>query len=449
MIIDEYEKCEMNRDEKVKSAFVIANGCHECFVDASIVQKFLQERHGLILADNIAEADIIVLLGCAVMQPKEEQSREFIKIALERKKQGSQVIVSGCIAKTRPELAAQYGSSCNGLAAEIENLVGLVGEYSQYQANFPYQPYRGHKKDLLGSVARRVRQKTFVESMKHGGKIEDWMLRYLSNPLLAVLSRYKDFVEAKIDVWDSETYTIKVSTGCRGNCSYCSIRNSRGSVRSKSLECVLEEFNTGFQKGYRNFALIGTDIGDYGKDHGNDLLDLLKTLIEIPEHFNLRLRNVNPRWIIANGAAFHDVLRSGKIAYMESPIQSSSNRILQLMRRGYRAEDFLDAIQEIRNVCPSLFIKSQIIVGFPGESDEDFRHSLDCCRSRLFDYVDVFRYSDRPNTDAALLPDKLPQNLIMKRYRKLFFRSLFQLNYRPIFRDIVSHTKQRQTAREQ
>lgn len=449
MIIDEYEKCEMNRDEKVKSAFVIANGCHECFVDASIVQKFLQERHGLILADNIAEADIIVLLGCAVMQPKEEQSREFIKIALERKKQGSQVIVSGCIAKTRPELAAQYGSSCNGLAAEIENLVGLVGEYSQYQANFPYQPYRGHKKDLLGSVARRVRQKTFVESMKHGGKIEDWMLRYLSNPLLAVLSRYKDFVEAKIDVWDSETYTIKVSTGCRGNCSYCSIRNSRGSVRSKSLECVLEEFNTGFQKGYRNFALIGTDIGDYGKDHGNDLLDLLKTLIEIPEHFNLRLRNVNPRWIIANGAAFHDVLRSGKIAYMESPIQSSSNRILQLMRRGYRAEDFLDAIQEIRNVCPSLFIKSQIIVGFPGESDEDFRHSLDCCRSRLFDYVDVFRYSDRPNTDAALLPDKLPQNLIMKRYRKLFFRSLFQLNYRPIFRDIVSHTKQRPTAREQ
>ena len=439
----------MNRDEKVKSAFVIANGCHECFVDASIVQKFLQERHGLILADNIAEADIIVLLGCAVMQPKEEQSREFIKIALERKKQGSQVIVSGCIAKTRPELAAQYGSSCNGLAAEIENLIGLVGEYSQYQANFPYQPYRGHKKDLLGSVARRVRQKTFVESMKHGGKIEDWMLRYLSNPLLAVLSRYKDFVEAKIDVWDSETYTIKVSTGCRGNCSYCSIRNSRGSVRSKSLECVLEEFNTGFQKGYRNFALIGTDIGDYGKDHGNDLLDLLKTLIEIPEHFNLRLRNVNPRWIIANGAAFHDVLRSGKIAYMESPIQSSSNRILQLMRRGYRAEDFLDAIQEIRNVCPSLFIKSQIIVGFPGESDEDFRHSLDCCRSRLFDYVDVFRYSDRPNTDAALLPDKLPQNLIMKRYRKLFFRSLFQLNYRPIFRDIVSHTKQRPTAREQ
>ncbi len=419
-----------------KSAFVFSNGCHECLLDAAVVQQFVQKKHGFALADDIIDAEVIILLGCAVMQTKEEQSRELIRVAYECKKPDSRLVVSGCIAKARPELAEQYGTkSCNGMVNDIEDLIGLKGEYSQYQANFPFRPPRDRKNDLLGVVAANARQKILTKSVQNGERFKEQLTRYFYTPFIAGLLRYKDFVESKIDVWNIDTYTIKISTGCRGNCSYCSIKNTRGRVRSKKLECVIEEFKTGLEMGYRSFAFIGTDIGDYGKDHGDDLLDLLTAVVQMPVHFNLRLRNVNPRWIVRAGEGFHNILRSGKIQYMESPIQSASNRLLHLMNRGYKAEDIIDAMRKIRSVCPSLFIKTQIIVGFPSESDEDFSESLDICGSGLFNYMDVYRYSDRPNTAASSFPGKLPHNLIMKRYRKLFFRSLFRLNYRKILRD--------------
>jgi tRNA A37 methylthiotransferase MiaB len=417
---------EGNGGRKPATAFVISNGCHECFIDAALVQQFLSEKHGLTLVEDIASADIIVMLGCAVMQPKEDQTQELIRVVHEQRRPDSQVIVGGCIAKVRPEIARAGTTSYNGLATEIENLIALKGPNGELKANFPYQPYRGHKKDLLGIVAARVRQKVLIE---HAGanRLKQRFVRRVSQPFVAMLAQYKDFVESRMDVWNTSTYTIKVSTGCRGNCSYCSIKQSRGAVSSKSIPCVVEEFKAGLQQGYRSVALIGTDIGDYGKDRGEDLLDLLKALIEIPVRFRLRLRNVNPRWIIPAGAPFHDLLRSGKIAYLEAPMQSASDRILGLMNRGYKAREFLDAMRAIKAVCPKLLVKTQIIVGFPGESQEDFQQAVDLMKTRLFDYIDVFRYSDRPNTRASSFPGKVPGNVIMKRYRKLFFKSLFQL----------------------
>jgi tRNA A37 methylthiotransferase MiaB len=417
---------DSNDPRKPKTAFVVSNGCHECFIDAALVQQFLSEKHGLILVEDIPSADIIVMLGCAVMQPKEDQTQELIRLIHERRRPDSAVIVGGCIAKVRPEIAKAGSTPYDGLATQIENLIALKGQNGELKANFPYQPYRGHKKDLLGTVAARIRQKVLLENAG-ASRLKRRLVRRLSQPFVAALSRYKDFVESRMDVWNTSTYTIKVSTGCRGNCSYCSIKKSRGSVSSKSIPCVVEEFKTGLEKGFRSFALIGTDIGDYGKDRGEDLLDLLRTLVAIPEPFRLRLRNVNPRWIIPAGTQFHEVLKSGKVAYLEAPMQSASDHILRLMNRGYRAGDFLEAMRAIRAVCSRLLVKTQIIVGFPGESQEDFQEDLDLVKTRLFDYIDVFRYSDRPNTKASGLPGKLPGKVVMRRYRKLFFKSLFQL----------------------
>jgi tRNA A37 methylthiotransferase MiaB len=411
--------------KKEISAFVISNGCHECFIDAALVQKYLRERHGFATAENAASADVIVLLGCAVMQPKEDQTRELIHTISEQKRPDSQLLVCGCITKVRPEIT-ELSDVRNGLFEEIENLIALKGQNGDLKANFPYQPYRGHKKDLLGTVRACVRRKV-LEEHSGGNRLKQFLVRRLSDPFVSLLSRYKDFVESKMDVWNTDTYTIKISTGCRGSCSYCSIKQSRGSISSKPVSCVVEEFRTGLQKGYRSLALIGTDIGDYGKDRGEDLLDLLRVLIEMPEQFLLRLRNVNPRWIIRVGPQFRDLLRSGKIAYMEAPIQSASERILRLMNRGYTAEAFLAAMHGIKQACPTLLVKTQVIVGFPGESQEDFQKSLDLFEMGLFDYVDVFRYSDRPNTRASELPEKVPGEIAMRRYRRLFFKSLFQL----------------------
>ena len=198
-------------------------------------------------------------------------------------------------------------------------------------------------------------------------------------------------------------------------------------MSSRPFQTIVSEVKEGLNLGYRDYALIGTDIGDYGSDLETNLLELLKAIISLPDSFRLRLRNVNPRWLIPNAADLCEILKSGKITYIQSPIQSGSEKILKLMNRGYLAVDYLDAIQKIRNTCEKVFIKTQIIVGFPGESEVDFQDSIKLYASGLFNYIDVFSYTNRPNTKASTMSGQIPQEVILRRRRKLRLKSLFQL----------------------
>jgi threonylcarbamoyladenosine tRNA methylthiotransferase MtaB len=249
-----------------------------------------------------------------------------------------------------------------------------------------------------------------------------------------MLSKYKDFVESRVDVWTENTYAVKISTGCSGTCTYCSIKQARGDVCSKPPEKVMNEMRIGLQDGYHDFALIGTDIGDYGREIGTNLLELLTSIIALPNAFKLRLRNVNPRWLIPNGDALIGLLKTGKISYIQSPIQSCSNNILKKMNRGYTAEDYITTIKKIRGKCPSVFLKSQIITGFPAESEEDYLASLKLYEPGLFNYVDVFAYTPRPNTVASTFSNQIDPDIIIKRRRKLILKSLFELAPKQLFR---------------
>jgi threonylcarbamoyladenosine tRNA methylthiotransferase CDKAL1 len=235
---------------------------------------------------------------------------------------------------------------------------------------------------------------------------------------------WKDYFESRINIVNSKTYCIKIATGCLGNCSYCVIKTSRGKVRSKPMDRILDEFQQGLDLGYQQFALIGTDLGDYGGDQGNDLIDLLEKMTSLSGRFFIKLRNVNPRWVIAQSNNFYDLLRKGNIRYLLSPIQSGSNRILELMNRGYDQADFVNVVKKIRSSYPSVLIQSQVIVGFPTETEEDFMQTRHLVNQNLFHYMDVFRYSDRNGTKAQTIYPKVPESVIMNRYRKLLFKSL-------------------------
>jgi len=423
----------------MRSVYVISNGCHESFLDAAQLERFFQAKPDFTVVKDIANADLIVLLGCSVMQPKEDMTRELIKVISEQKRADAELLVAGCIAKVRPDLVYR-DNKFNTLIQEIDDLLRSKGGSQEFKANFPYRPYRDSKKDLLTIVRTRERKRRLNQYASSLGGPLRTVTQKFSGPITYMLSKYGDFVESRIDVWDNKTYTIKISTGCRGNCSYCSIKQSRGEICSKPIKAVIKEFKAGLQQGYSDFALIGTDIGDYGKDMGTDLLDLLKAIVRLVGQFQVRLRNVNPRWLIPSAPQFCDLLTSGKISYIESPIQSCSNRILKLMNRGYRAEDYLDAMRKIRSTCPRVFLKSQIIVGFPSESDEDFRKFLKLYESKLFNYVDVFPYSNRPNTRASTMLNQVPYEIIMKRRQKLLFKSLFQLAPKQLFCQFIGRS---------
>ena len=207
------------------------------------------------------------------------------------------------------------------------------------------------------------------------------------------------------------------------------------------LDRVIDEFERGLAAGYRDFALLGTDIGDYGKDRGTNLIDLLEEMVLHKEDFKLRLRNVSPRWLIASTPRFAEVLKTGKIGYLLSPVESLSDHVLENMARGYRARDYMAAAYEVRRAAPKIYFTTQIMVGFPGETEGDFRKSAEVFKSRLFDYVEIYRFTPRARTKAAKMDDQVPHSIASRRYRQLLLRSLFLESVRRKTRRILGmHT---------
>jgi MiaB/RimO family radical SAM methylthiotransferase len=394
------------------------------------------------IIDNIAGADLTILLGCCVKQSNEDQSRELIKIILEQKRSDAELIVSGCITKVRPELP-EHDDELGELRREIYDLIELK---RKYHTNFPGLSFWNNHKNLIKTTKSHMRQRTVSEYASYCTGYFRSIVQSYSGVIEHILSKYSDYMESRIDELNNRTYTIKICTGCCGSCSYCSIKQSRGEIQSIPIEKVMKNFEAGLNKNYKDFAFIGTDIGDYGKDLGTDLQYLLESMVKLPRHFRLRLRNVNPRWIVSHVPELCHLVESGKISYIQSPVQSCSNRTLKLMNRGYEADNFLEAMRKIRSAYPDIFLRTQIIVGFPGESNEEFQKALRLYKSRLFNYIDVFRYSNRPNTIASTLPDRVSPDIIMKRYVKLRTRSLYHLAPRQMLAQFKAKIIQRKPA---
>lgn len=222
---------------------------------------------------------------------------------------------------------------------------------------------------------------------------------------------------------DPSIFYIKISTGCLSGCTYCGVRKSRGAVKSKIIEDVLHEFQEGLQKGFKHFSLLGTDLGAYGKDLHHTLTDLLEEILKLEGHYKIGLRNVNPYHL---KGMLNELLpiKSKRIWYMECAAESGSNRILELMKRNYSVEEYKDCIQAIGRVHPDIILRTQLMVGFPTETEQDFAETLHLLDHVALDYVEVYEYSECPGTLAITMRPKVPEQIKKQRFRKLFMKSL-------------------------
>lgn len=222
---------------------------------------------------------------------------------------------------------------------------------------------------------------------------------------------YYDNHDQEYNVFHPHSFCIKVSTGCPNKCAFCAVKISRGELKSKPIHKIVEEFEEGLAKGYKEFSLLGTDVGAYGKDQGVTLVDLLRELIKRKGDYTIRLRNTHPKFLIKMMPEFQKILRSGKISYLSTAAESGNNRILNLMRRGYRIEDYKEAILTLKSQFQSLQIRTQIMVGFPSETEEEFQDSLRLLDEIDFDFVEVYQFQPRPGTEAAEMKDQVPQKV--------------------------------------
>jgi len=393
-----------------KNVLLITNGCPENRIDCAKIEQFLVQNEWRI-TKKIGESNLIIFNACGLTEVEQENSIKIIKKLKRKKKVASKLIVCGCLPMINKERIQEiYDGDIFGGddTQKLANRLGIKEASNNIHANY-----------LIPST-------TCSQSMRQRISTLPKLLSLYSIKRRLNKSKYRQFWNS-VNIVQPDTYYIKVSSGCANSCSYCAVKLSRGAVKSKSIEQIKKEFLKGLELGYKQFALIATDSGSYGLDIQTNLVNLLREIISVEGEFWLKLRNVHPRTLIEMLPGFLDVFKSGKIVHMTTATQHGNNRVLQLMKRGYKIEDLKFAINALKNTCPNLKIRTQLMVGFPGETDSEFNDTLQLIDEIQFDFIEVYDYSPRPKTLAAKMPNQVTRRKVNKRYNILYLKVLDQL----------------------
>ncbi|NWS32276.1 CDKAL methylthiotransferase, partial [Polioptila caerulea] len=317
--------------------------------------------YGYKITDNSAEADLWLLNSCTVKNPAEDHFRNSIKKAQEEKKK---VVLAGCVPQAQPRQEYLKGLSIIGVQ-QIDRVVEVVEE-----------TIKGHSVRLLG-------QKKDNGKRLGGARLDLPKIR--KNPLIEIIS---------------------INTGCLNACTYCKTKHARGDLASYPIEQLVDRAKQSFQEGVCEIWLTSEDTGAYGRDIGTDLPTLLWKLVEvIPEGAMLRLGMTNPPYILEHLEEMAKILNHPRVyAFLHIPVQSASDSVLMDMKREYCVADFKKVVDFLKEKVPGITIATDIICGFPGETDEDFQETMKLVELYRFPSLFINQFYPRPGTPAAKMP---------------------------------------------
>ncbi|MDA3837284.1 MAG: MiaB/RimO family radical SAM methylthiotransferase [Nanoarchaeota archaeon] len=237
------------------------------------------------------------------------------------------------------------------------------------------------------------------------------------------LNKFKNKISTKsIDDFspefsDKTIKYIRISTGCSGKCSYCAIKQATGYVKSRSIQTIKKDFKEAIKK-HKQIALIGEDIGSWGLDIGLKLNNLLEELIKIKGNYKILLSSINPKNIINNNMLINLFSHKniGETIYL--PNQSSSNKLLKKMNRGYTIEQYSSVYKKLKKIKPNLKLQTDILVGFPGETEEDHKKNINFIKNYDINFLQVFMYTKMKRTLSEGLKD-IDKKIKIKRTKEL------------------------------
>ena len=270
---------------------------------------------------------------------------------------------------------------------------------------------------------------------KDKSKIIDYLNEYLKNKKQIIKFydvKYEKFEDMEINHLESHTRAfIKIQDGCDNYCSYCIIPYVRGGVKSKNKDTIIKEANSLVKNNYKEIVLTGIHTGKYGNSE-YDLYNLLLDLIEIKDLKRIRISSIE---IVEVDDRIISLLSNEKIAsHVHLPLQSGCDKILKLMDRRYDTKYYEDKINLIRKVNPDISITTDVIVGFPGETEEDFNETYEFCKRIGFSKIHVFPYSDRDGTKSSKMDNKVTPEIKKERVKKLLdLSSELELEYKKKF----------------
>lgn len=398
---DDHE--QLSRPQKVS---FVSLGCPKNLVDSEVMMGLLA-RSGAELSQRAEDADVIVVNTCSFIESAQQESVDTIleMAAFKTSGRARKLVVAGClverfrdeIRKRIPEVDAVVGTG------ELQNILAATGVApapAQNDSPFVVFPTRaeGEARAAQGRFSRG----------QWDGAIAD-----LPNYLY-------DEETPRVLATPKSTAYIKIAEGCDHPCTFCIIPQLRGQFRSRRFESVIAEAERLAQAGVREITLIGQDTTCYGEDFGlkDGLALLLEKLAGIDDLRWIRFLYAYPNKI--TGRLLEAIAKHEKIcSYMDVPLQHASANVLKRMKRGGGAEVFLQSIRKMRNEIPALTLRTSFVVGFPGETDQDFGQLCDFVREAQFDWMGTFAYSDQEGAAAYGLDGKLPLREIERRRKRL------------------------------
>jgi threonylcarbamoyladenosine tRNA methylthiotransferase MtaB len=341
-------------------------GCKVNLYESEYVESLLKKK-GYEIVDFNDKADIYIINTCSVTNESDRKSRKIINEA-KRKNEESIIVVMGCYTQL-------FGKDTT---ADI-----VIGNKD--------------KSKIVELIEEYINKKQMIN------KVYD-------------LSTDTSFENMEIDHFENHTRAfVKIQDGCNAFCSYCIIPYTRGIPRSKKESDVIKEVTGLVENGYKEIVLTGIHTGRYGTDlEDTNLEQLLRKLVKIPNIYRIRLSSIEINEV-TDGIL--DLMRESNIiaSHLHIPIQSGSDRILRLMNRKYDINYFIKRIEEIRKVRDDISITTDLIVGFPGETQEDFQDTINTLEEIKFTKIHTFPYSKREGTPASKMPDQV--NGIIKKKR--------------------------------
>lgn len=337
-------------------------GCTANKSDATIIKGCIHHDTPFTFTDSLDLADLVILVTCTVIGTTEQRMIHRLRIF---KKLGKKVVVTGCMASVQVE---------------------------KIQAILPHAiivpPNNVHM--IVSAIDSSLKQIEYLEK-PHAPKF-----------------------------FDSLIAPISISEGCQYNCTYCITHLARGKLQSYPENMLLQDVRTAIQQGCKEIQLTAQDTASYGRDSESSLPQLLSRLCSLQGQYRYRIGMMNPRSLkdhirdIIKIYSYEQVYR-----FIHLPVQSGDDEILQLMQRGYTSEEYRRCLSQIRKNIADISLATDIIVGFPSETEEQFQHSIDLLTSIKPDIVNITRYSARPQTKAKAMKDRIPTDIVKDRSKRL------------------------------
>ena len=366
-----------------KKLFIETLGCAMNVRDSEHMIAELNKKESYELTDKLEEADLIIINTCSVREKPVAKLFSEIGVFNKRKKEGAKIGVAGCT-------ASHLGKDIIKRAPAVDFVLGARN---------------------VSKITEVVEKKHAVEIATDFDESTYAFGEYRSNPFKAM---------------------VNISIGCDKKCTFCIVPATRGEEISIPSDLIVKEIERAVAGGAKEVMLLGQNVNNYGRRFGSNeekigFTELLRKVSKI-EGLE-RIRFTSPHPLHMDDEFLQEFASNPKICkQIHVPLQSGSTKVLQDMKRGYTKENFLNRCAKIRSLCPEATISTDIIVGFPGESDEDFEDTMDVMEQVQFEQVFSFKYSPRPHTEAQSFTNVVPDDVASERLSRLQARHFEMLN---------------------